>query len=96
MASNQLRNLPSVERVANHGDLADLVAAYGRGWVVELARNAVSEARQRVLAGAAAPSETDIVGRRRRSNSVGYSVTATGHQRDRRDYPYQPRPRAIE
>ena len=61
MASNQLRNLPSVERVANHGDLADLVAAYGRGWVVELARNAVSEARQRVLAGAAAPSETDIV-----------------------------------
>ena len=61
MASNQLRNLPSVERVANHGDLADLVAAYGRGWVVELARNTVSEARQRVLAGAAAPSETDIV-----------------------------------
>ncbi len=59
MVSNQLRNLPSVERVVNHGDLADLVAAYGRGLVVELARDAVSEARQRVLAGAPAPSETD-------------------------------------
>ncbi len=60
MASNQLRNLPSVERVVHHGDLADLIAAYGRGWVVELARDALSEARQRVLAGAPAPSETDI------------------------------------
>ena len=60
MASNQLRNLPSVERVVNHDDLADLIAAYGRGWVVELARDAVSEARQRVLAGASAPAEADI------------------------------------
>jgi L-seryl-tRNA(Ser) seleniumtransferase len=60
MQSTQLRNLPSVERVVNHESLADLVGSYGRAWLVELVREAVADARQVVLAGAAAPSEAEV------------------------------------
>ena len=61
MRAEQLRNLPSVERVVSHAALADLVDGYGRAWLVELARDAVGEARQRVLAGGTAPSEVEVV-----------------------------------
>ncbi len=60
MQHNQLRNLPSVERVANHDILATVVEDYGRNWIVELTRDAIDSARQRVLAGSTAPSDADI------------------------------------
>ena len=51
MTSQLLRNLPSVERVVSTDTLADAVAAYGHGWVVELTRDALAEERKGILAG---------------------------------------------
>lgn len=57
---SELRNLPSVERVVNADSLTVAVDFYGREMVVELAREALDGARQRVLAGGGAPAGEDI------------------------------------
>ena len=59
-AASELRNLPSVERVANNETLADAVEQRGREMVVELAREVLDAARKRVLAGGAAPGGDEI------------------------------------
>ena len=59
-AASELRNLPSVERVANNETLADAVEQRGREMVVELAREVLDAARKRVLAGGAAPAGDEI------------------------------------
>ncbi len=48
MTSQLLRNLPSVERVVSSDILAAAVATYGRGWLVDLTRDALAEARQAI------------------------------------------------
>ena len=58
--ASELRNLPSVERVANADSLAAAVDAHGREMVVELTREALDGARKRVLAGNAAPAGEEI------------------------------------
>ena len=57
---SDLRRLPSVERIVSSDALADAVAAYGREWVVTLARAAVADARARILAGTPAPDADAI------------------------------------
>lgn len=58
--ASELRNLPSVERVANADSLAAAVDAHGREMVVELTREALDGARKRVLSGNAAPAGEEI------------------------------------
>ncbi len=60
MTNSQLRNLPSVERVVNSPHLANAVASYGRDTVVELTRDALTNARRQVQGGASAPSADDV------------------------------------
>ena len=59
-SQSDLRRLPSVERIVSSDALADAVAAYGREWVVALARAAVADARASILAGAPAPDADAI------------------------------------
>ena len=56
----ELRNLPSVARIAASPALSNAVSEHGRDWVVQLARDALAQARQAILAGQPAPSETEI------------------------------------
>ena len=60
MNQSELRNLPSVERLAASPALAAAVADYGRPWVVQLTRDALDRARQAILAGRPAPSADAI------------------------------------
>ena len=60
MNQSALRNLPSVERVVSTDTLADAVATYGRGWVVDLTRDALAEERQGILTGSAPRSLAEI------------------------------------
>ena len=56
----ELRNLPSVERIAASPALSNAVSEHGRDWVVQLARDALAQARQSILAGQPAPSDAAI------------------------------------
>ena len=60
MNQSALRNLPSVERVVSSDALADAVATYGRGWVVDLTRDALAEERRGILGGSAPRSLDEI------------------------------------
>ena len=60
MNHSALRNLPSVARIADSPALSAAVSEYGRDWVVQLARDALAQARQAILAGQPAPSESEI------------------------------------
>ena len=60
MINQELRNLPSVERVLIDDVLADAVRESGRDWIVELTRDALADARRNVLNGATAPTAQEI------------------------------------
>ena len=60
MVNQLLREIPSVERVVNSDALADAVLAYGREWVVDLARDELAQTRKRVLSGAPGGSLVEI------------------------------------
>ncbi len=60
MVNQQLRNLPSVERVVSSDELADAVTSYGREWVVNLTRDALAELRKTVVAGGAPQTTGEI------------------------------------
>lgn len=61
MINSELRNLPSVERVVNCSALEPAVASFGRDGVVDVTREALASARQRVRSGVGAPSLEEIV-----------------------------------
>ncbi len=58
----QFRNLPSVDRVLSVPAVAAAVESFGREWVVELTREALEDARQRIRQGGGADSAEDIAG----------------------------------
>ncbi len=57
----QLRQLPSVDRLLQSHELAELEAQHGHQVVVEAARTALDDARQAILAGASAPAPHELV-----------------------------------
>ena len=63
----QLRNLPSVESVVVTEALAEVAAVYQREWVVNLVRQQLEEARQRVREGGTAPAAGEVAEAVRRS-----------------------------
>ncbi len=63
MSDDALRSLPKVDRVAAHAALADARAALGVAAATDLARRAVSEARDAVRSGAPCPSLDDVAAR---------------------------------
>ncbi len=56
----QLRDLPSVDRVMASDRVAALVETYSRDWVVEVVREQLDHARQRVRQGGTAPATVDL------------------------------------
>jgi L-seryl-tRNA(Ser) seleniumtransferase len=60
-AQVQLRKLPSVDRLLQSHELAELEAQHGHQVVVEAARAALDDARQAILAGATAPAPHELV-----------------------------------
>lgn len=58
--SEQLRNLPSIDRLLQHPALASARAAWSQELVADAARAAVEEARQAILAGASAPTLEEL------------------------------------
>ena len=56
----QFRNLPSVDSVLAVPDVADAAASFSREWVVELARQELAAARQRVRQGEGAAGAEEI------------------------------------
>ena len=56
----QFRNIPSVERVISHGELADLIEAHSREWIVDLVRQRLEVAREEVRQGGEAPSISEV------------------------------------
>ena len=58
----QFRSLPSVDRVLSVPAVAAAVESFGREWVVELTREALEDARQRIRQGGDADSAEDIAG----------------------------------
>ena len=56
----QFRNIPSVERVISHGELADLIEAHSREWIVDLVRQRLEVAREEVRQGGEAPSISQV------------------------------------
>ncbi|MFQ6031064.1 MAG: L-seryl-tRNA(Sec) selenium transferase, partial [Dehalococcoidia bacterium] len=56
----QFRNLPSVERVMSSEALLEITAAYRRDWVVDLVRQQLDHARQRIRQGGDAPTVEQV------------------------------------
>ena len=56
----QLRDLPSVDRVMASDRVAALVETYSRDWVVEVVREQLDHARQRVRQGGTAPATGEL------------------------------------
>jgi L-seryl-tRNA(Ser) seleniumtransferase len=56
----QFRNLPSVESVMATEALAALAAEYSRPWLVDLVREELEQARQRIREGGAAPEAVQV------------------------------------
>ena len=56
----QLRDLPSVDRVMASDRVAALMETYSRDWVVEVVREQLDHARQRVRQGGTAPATGDL------------------------------------
>ena len=59
--SEQLRHLPSIDRLLQHPALASARAAWSQELVADAARAAVEGARQAILAGALAPTGEELV-----------------------------------
>ncbi|MDP3062822.1 MAG: L-seryl-tRNA(Sec) selenium transferase, partial [Chloroflexota bacterium] len=55
-----LRDLPSVERVLSHQQLADLASSYRRDWLTDLVRQRLEEARAAIRAGKQAPTLEEV------------------------------------
>ena len=60
MSMRELRNLPSVERVLNSIALASTAQSIGRDGVVALTREALTDARRKVMSGESAPTAEDV------------------------------------
>ena len=60
MSMRELRNLPSVERVLNIIALASTAQSIGRDGVVALTREALTDARRKVMSGESAPTAEDV------------------------------------
>ena len=58
--SEQLRHLPSIDRLLQHPALASARAAWSQELAADAARAAVEEARQAILAGASAPALEEL------------------------------------
>jgi L-seryl-tRNA(Ser) seleniumtransferase len=62
-AQEELRKLPSVDRLLQGGAVASLAERWGHGLTVDAVRDVLSAAREAILAGAACPSETVLARR---------------------------------
>ena len=56
----QFRHLPSVDRVMASEAIVAATASYPRDWVVDLVREELDQARQRIRNGSNAPSASDV------------------------------------
>lgn len=61
MVKEQLRQLPSVDRLLNAPRLRELAAAHGHDLVVDAVRATLDEARQRILGGDTFPDTTTLI-----------------------------------
>lgn len=57
----EFRNLPSVDRVLSHRRVRSLAERYDRGWVVNLVRQRLEEARVAIATGKRAPTLEEVV-----------------------------------
>jgi len=62
-AHEELRKLPSIDRLLQHDRAIELSALFGRDLALEALRRATLSARAEILAGGACPSEEDLLAR---------------------------------
>ena len=58
----QFRNLPSVDSVLAHQDVAAAAQSFDREWVVDLVREALDSAREQIRRGGDSPDTGDVAG----------------------------------